>query len=150
MLTITIRDPQWSLNVVHYVTESLNLYLKISILLCILVTLYKKIRNSQEIKIQWIFESWVNPQRFGILYTISSCSTPLEFYTVAYYMYTHTCKSVVAQAHINGTELSMSVTLTDVHAQEYETFSQNVCDLWLSAFFLTCASYRYSWIDQCQ
>ena len=37
------------LNLIHHVTEHLNLYLSISLLLWILVTLYKKIRNSQEI-----------------------------------------------------------------------------------------------------
>ena len=40
-------------------------------------------------------------------------------------MYTnnHTLKSVVTPAHTNDIELSMSVTLTIVHAQKYETSS---------------------------
>ena len=60
---------------------SLNLYSNISTLFQILVALYKKIRKSQEIKIQRIPEPWINTWRFGILYSISSHCRPLNHET---------------------------------------------------------------------
>ena len=46
------RGLQWSLNLIYYVIEScwiFEIYSKISILFWIFVTLYRKIRKSQEI-----------------------------------------------------------------------------------------------------
>ena len=108
------RDQQWSLNLVHYVTEYLNIYSKFSVLFWILIIFHKKIRKSQEIlenqdnyyseslNLEWIHKELDSYTPF--LHVADHCNGYWYWLTVsveATIYYWH-CKIIWTCVHIHG------------------------------------------------